>query len=215
MKRPYVLGIGLPKTGTLTLAKALDRLGWRALHDHNRGKRMVQRNRESGLPLLAGKHRFTAFSDNPWPQVYREIDAQYPGTLFIYTVREMEAWLKSRIKHAERNRRNPRYRGGWTKVNVEKATQRYVTHDAEVRDYFAGREGVDFLVMDICKPDGDRWGPLCKFLGVPRPKSPFPHKNKASVLERRVAGFEELERRKEDKSAQKSKKDNGEAGSPG
>lgn len=199
MKRPYVLGIGLPKTGTLTLATALNRLGWRALHNHQRGKRIVGRNREAGLPLLAGKHGFTAFSDNPWPNVYQEIDAQYPGTLFIYTVRDTVEWLESRVKHAQRNAGLPGYAGGWIVEYPEQSLQMYAKHDAAVREYFAGRR--DWLEFDVC--GGDGWDKLCRFLGphVPRlrvPRTSFPHKNKAEALAKHVKRRQELERKKKE-----------------
>ena len=49
----------------------------------------------------------------------------------------------------------------------------YVKHNAEVIEYFKGRD--NFIIMDVCA--GDTWDKLCPFLGVPQPKMEFPHGN--------------------------------------
>ena len=35
--------------------------------------------------------RFDAFEDNPWPVLYKELDARFPGSKFILTRRPAEA----------------------------------------------------------------------------------------------------------------------------
>ncbi len=41
---------------------------------------------------------YDAFQDNPWPLVYRRMDALYPGSKFILTVRDPDRWLESSVR---------------------------------------------------------------------------------------------------------------------
>jgi len=61
-------------------------------------------------------------------------------------------------------------------------TQRYERHNREVRDYFKDRPE-DLLELNITLNEG--WEKLCPFLGLPVPKTAFPHSNKAADREDR------------------------------
>ena len=97
MYRGKIFGIGFHKTGTSSLARALDMVGYNVtasygLTDKNIATTVLPKAREI-VP------QFDAFQDNPWPLIYKELDAEYPGSKFILTVRPTEEWLNSIVNH--------------------------------------------------------------------------------------------------------------------
>lgn len=167
----YIFGIGMNKTGTSSLYAALNRLGFRCLHRTKLVKRTRERNKKAGRKLLAGlDHKYDAFCDSPINWMFRDLDRDYPGSKFIVTVRDMQSWLPSRIAQFGKT--------------AEYHRQHYDRHMANVAVHFADRPD-DFMYYDLC--GGEGWEPLCAFLGVPVPKSAFPHRNKTGSKRLRSA----------------------------
>ncbi len=178
--RAKVFGIGLNKTGTLSLHEALEFLGYRSLH-HGGMETMslVQKAIAEGKPMLTPLDPdFEAFTDIFGLTYHFYLaDVQYPGSRFILTVRELDDWLDSRRRHVEKNREMNaagQYQDGFLKVDLELWEAEYVEHEAVVRGYFADRPD-DLLVFKLI--GGDGWEPLCEFLGHPVPEAPFPWTN--------------------------------------
>lgn len=170
-----VFGIGLSRTGTTSLTRALAVVGYRGRHYPN------------PTPLLAGDFsvadRFDALTDLPVAVFFREFDRLYPGSRFILTVREAESWARSVREHfgamgptmeggAEGEIRRRAY--GRSTFDAEEFLRARESHHRAVREHFAGRPG-DLLEMDITAGQG--WEVLCPFLGVPIPTEPFPALN--------------------------------------
>jgi glycosyltransferase involved in cell wall biosynthesis len=168
-----LIGVGISKTGTSSLAAALTKLGFRCVH---------------GWPPF-GVERAAALVDAPAACRYRELDVMYPGSKFILTMREREAWLESCRKHWERSRLHTaapevRFEYFWCRAHIfgrldfdaKNHWRSYLRHVEEVRAYFAERPG-DLLEIDIT--GGAGWEPLCRFLDVPVPDAAFPWRNKA------------------------------------
>lgn len=174
-----VFGIGFHKTGTSTLGKALEELGYEVCG--------VQW--ELAEPLSRGDHapaweladRYDAFQDNPWPLLFRELDARYPGSRFILTWRDEERWIRSIVNHLGKNSNRMRewiYDGvGAPKGNEAHYIERYRRHDREVKEYFKDRSD-ELLLMNF--EEGDGWEKLCPFLGLEVPQAPFPHENRGT-----------------------------------
>jgi hypothetical protein len=184
-----VFGIGLNKTGTTSLHAALEALGYRSLHYGEPGStEAVTRAVREGQPLLTYLGDHDAFSDIQSLAVrFDQLDAQYPGSRFILTTRDLDDWIDSRRRHVERNvARHERgeYHGGFLTVDVEGWTALFQEHMARVEAHFAGRPG-DLLVMDISKGDG--YDVLCPFLGRPEPDEPFPWHQRGSRARQRAA----------------------------
>lgn len=174
-----IFGIGLNKTGTTSLHAACESIGLRSFHYTKELKERFHKNEESGLRLLSGLEEFKVFSDNPIPQYFKILDQQYPGSLFIYTHREMDSWILSRTKHVERNRQNPNYHGAWLEIETDKWAKEYETHLKSVKDYFKHRDS-DILFIDITAGEG--FEKLNPFFGLAVPKNlEFPKKNTAKV----------------------------------
>lgn len=178
----YIFGIGLNKTGTRSLARALRLLGVRTLH---RGDQATSDLVEQAIvrgepPLSLISDKFEAYLDVAAIVHHFEVlDQHYPGSRFILTTCDEDSWVKSREQHVLANQRNAnrgQYSGGWLKVDVDQWRKEWALHHQAVRDYFGGRQA-DLLVLDI--RSGDGWEPLCAFLGLDRPLREFPWENRA------------------------------------
>lgn len=180
--RPRIFGIGLNKTGTISLHEALETLGFRSLHWGGPEVRVqVEAALEAGQPLVRDFPDHDAFSDI-WAlsQNFALLDRQYPGSRFVLTTRSLDSWLDSRRKHVERNvarRQAGTYTGTFLTVDVDAWTAEFLHHHAAVVDHFDGRD--DLLVMNIT--EGDGYEVLCPFLGVDPPDTPFPTRHRAWI----------------------------------
>ena len=182
-----VFGIGLSRTGTRTLAAALNLLG---IHT-----KWYPSDQTTFLELVSGKFELTvlqeydAVTDTPVVPYYPEFDRIYPGSKFILTVREKESWLRSCKKHwasfgfsGAEPAQAPFWRQfacfidccvyGCHGFNADRFSFVYDSHVHNVQRFFEDRPQA-LLVMNIC--DGQGWDVLCPFLDCPVPKAPFPH----------------------------------------
>jgi hypothetical protein len=184
-----VFGIGLSRTGTTSLTRALTILGYRSLHYPD-----DERTREEILAFLSGRgslrlsilERFDAVTDTPVCATFEALDAAYPGSRFILTTREKQAWLDSCRRYwadwIEPIMREPGPAAAYMSAIHERLygtagfdPDRFSAADDDylrrVREHFRDRPA-DLLTVDIC--GGDGWGPLCAFLNVPTPGTEFP-----------------------------------------
>jgi hypothetical protein len=174
-----VFGIGLNKTGTSSLHSALELLGYRSLHFGGMD------TYEHVLRAIGERKPMLTYLD-PEPDAITDVasityyfylaDAQYPGSKFILTLRDIDDWLDSRKRHVERNQRmyeSGEYEGPFLTVDLDSWALEYRRHEAVVRAYFASRPG-DLLCF---RPADSDWGPLCEFLGKPVPDVRFPWEN--------------------------------------
>lgn len=199
-----VWGIGLTRTATTSLSRALVVLGYAAVH----------------YPTLAQllHEPLEAATDEPVAVTYKYLDYLYPNSKFILTERAEDDWIRStashRRRHFERRKQwspteSPFNAPGshWTHPEVaavlghslerdrtvervftqmalyetlefdeQKFRQGYRRYHEDVARYFADRPG-DLLRMRIT--EGEGWERLCSFLGHPVPKERFPSLNTA------------------------------------
>ena len=101
MEKQKVFGIGFYKTGTSSLAAALNHLGYNVTGPNGVADADIAQKFEEMAFRLAG--RYDAFQDWPWPLVYQQMDKRYPGSKFILTERPVEKWLQSALKHSGNN----------------------------------------------------------------------------------------------------------------
>lgn len=166
-----IFGIGLSKTGTTSLTSALLTLGFSCEHYFFDLDRM--------------KH-LDAGTDLPIAHAFRELDVAWPGSKFILTVRDLDAWLGSCATHfhlplaAERELPRKLRTDVFGVETFDEAAflKAYARHLQAVMCHFRERPA-DLLVMDICAGDG--WNPLCRFLGIEQiPTARFPHDNRTA-----------------------------------
>jgi len=179
-----IFGVGLSKTGTTSLARALDILGYRT-----RDYLGVTRYCAGDLSSidLDDINLNDAFTDTPIPNFYRELDVKYPGSKFILTVRDRDAWLKSckkqfTKKHADKQNEASNLLFldlyGCTEFDELKFINGYENYVSGVLQYFRDRPQ-DLLILDVATEDG--WGKLSHFLDVPEPDIPFPRANVTQI----------------------------------
>jgi hypothetical protein len=182
--RPRLFGIGLNKTGTSSFHEAATILGFDSLHWGGPPVRdKVQAALDAGAPLLTNlEPHYDAFSDILLlSRNFARLDAQYPGSSFVLTVRPVDAWIDSRRRHVENNIRlhaAGEYDGTFLVVDESGWREEWATHTAAVREYFAGRD--NFLETDITTDP--QWGPLCRLLRVPEPEVAFPWVNRDKAV---------------------------------
>jgi hypothetical protein len=176
-----VFCIGFHKTGTTSLNVALNTLGYRVTGPNGVNDPDIAKNVLRMADDLV--KRYAAFQDNPWPIIYKELDARHPGSKFILTLRNADGWIKSQVRHFGRQETEMRkwiYGVGCPEGNEATYLEVYDRHNSEVLDYFKNRSQ-DLLVMDLA--NGDGWEQLCPFLGKKIPRAGFPHVNKATDRE--------------------------------
>ena len=185
-KRPFVFGIGLSKTGTTSLDKALSELGYKSFHLPPISRADSVGNIRPDWPWWVWK--YDAMTDLTVAVIHRELRAQFPNAKFIYTRRPMDRWLRSCEKHFTAELRARRIQQGqaylaplvkafYGSETYEEAGFRaaYLRHEDDVMALHGGQN--NFMTYDLT--DGDGWGPLCRFLGKPVPEAPFPKANTA------------------------------------
>jgi hypothetical protein len=175
-----VFGIGLPRTATSSLAVALARLGYRAVHN--------QMDFRTVQALIHGRIRcpetenYDAICDVALVRTFQQLDRSFPGSKFILTTRRTDAWLRSCRRQAAS--RFPLLNDlsiddvvtlslyGTIRFNYGLFRTCYEDHSIAVNEYFKGRAD-DLLNIDICAGQG--WAELCQFLDEPIPTAVFPH----------------------------------------
>ena len=161
----YVFGIGLGRTGSVSLGRALDIVGFRTEHFPKDGTKRELLDGAAQLTLFSNGYRALVDGIQPF---FRDLDTNYPGSKFILTTRHVEGYVQSRVRLGRyidelRRRTTPLRRAfldhleesSFGSVNpdaadIEKGFHRY--HNA-VREHFADREG-DVLEMNLAAGDG-------------------------------------------------------------
>ncbi len=164
-----VIGIGLPKTGTTSLHLALQRLGFRSLHDVGQSRKLIASILREGI-LPDWYDQYDAWTDGPLYRIAERLLDLDTSVRFIITHRDRQSWINSRIVHVLYNR--VCNRGRWRSIN-SRAWDREYTRVEEL--YARLRESPRVLEIDLTAGAG--WEVLCPFLDCPIPQEPFPSAN--------------------------------------
>lgn len=186
-KENKVLGIGLSKTGTSSLSKALSLLDFSTAHWTNPYSHDLLTKED--VPL------FDSLTDVSISHQYKEIYEEYPTAKFILTVRPIEKWKKSFLTHYARSMHATSFehlkkiiteqdsvRFGQRYVDIHQELyfqyadllEAYQAYERGVLEFFKGKEN-QLLVLDVSQPNALQ--DLSGFLGVDSPESNFPHTN--------------------------------------
>ena len=189
MEDTRIFGIGLSKTGTTSLTRALEILGYRTNHFPYSAIRFEQ----GGLRLDVERLRcWDAATDSPVALYFRTLEERFPEARFILTERDVDSWIAScqnnhvwpgdyvsnkgirLFPHIRKILCLHRNVYGTERFNPESFRKAYAEHRAAVIEHFEAK-GRELLIMNICAGDG--WERLCEFLDVPVPDVPFPREN--------------------------------------
>lgn len=182
MTKPHkVFGIGLNKTGTSSLKRALVTLGYN--HCTMRGQMTHKYFNNRYDQIFNTIEQFDSFEDWPWPLMYRRIFEKYgENARYILTYRTSpQAWLESLKAHTlvtnpDNNPRKRIFGFDYPHGAEAKHIAFYESHLADVRRYFA-EQNASHALCEVCWEKGDGWQEICGFLGEPLPDAPFPHAN--------------------------------------
>lgn len=201
-----VIGSGFGRTGTLSLQAALQQLGFAPCYH------MVEVIKHRGHPqawlrIARGEpadwrtlfEKFEATVDFPACAYYAELLREFPQAKVVHSVRNKADWYRSAhetifqsrtvfppwlrrmsglvdglLEMTERIVWNGVFEGRFE--DAKRAQQIFDEHTARVRATVPAEQ---LLVFDV----REGWAPLCRFLGVPMPNTPFPNVNdRASML---------------------------------
>jgi len=170
-----IFGVGLGRTGTVSLARAMRVLGYSVKHNPSKIETVKDYDFCNDI-FIAARYKF--------------LDYIFPYAKFILTIRDVDSWVNSSHQYAIKkdkiitdrpdislDRAENRFLiYGITNFNEEVFREVFLKFNEEVVKHFQGREH-KLLVMDIRNDEG--WEILCPFLGKSFPDCPFPHGHKA------------------------------------
>lgn len=206
-----VIGAGFGRTGTMSLYTALNQLGFKTYHMVEAIKnshlpywaRLGRGETTDFTPVLAN---YNATTDFPACMYYDTLLEQNPKAKVVLTVRDPDAWYNSAIQTilaVDKAHHDMwllpyippfSYMGGRTIADAcynlafgknaqfsdrEACIRAYQAHIEEVKR----RVPADQLLVYNVK---EGWEPLCKFLGVPVPTTPFPNVNDVAEFQQRI-----------------------------
>jgi hypothetical protein len=178
--RSKVIGIGLNKTGTSSLAVCLRQLGYDHLSCRSDLLALYRQGRLDEVFEVMDRH--DSFEDWPYPLMYRELAERYPDASFILTLRKSpEKWLRSLKRHSlhthpRQHCRSLAYGYPYPHGAEGEHLEIYRRHNQDVVEFFRAR-GEQNRLLEVCWESGDGWEELCGFLGCEAPEAPFPHAN--------------------------------------
>jgi hypothetical protein len=195
-----IVGSGLGRTGTKSMQTALNMLGFGPCHH------MVEvfKHPESmALWIEAGAGRpdwdaifsgYKSMVDYPGAAFWRQLSAHYPNAKVLHTFRDPDKWFDSTqatifapgsptVSEGPMSQFFNSFMGPFREHIHDRAfmTAYFRRHSEEVK---AAIPPDRLLIFET----GEGWDRLCKFLGVPVPKEPFPSENStAEFIGRRAA----------------------------
>jgi hypothetical protein len=203
-----IIGAGFGRTGTLSLQTALNQLGFPCYHmaelvkhpEHLPYWDAASRGQPTDWDKLF--EGYSATVDWPGAKFWRELSEQYPEAKVVLSVRNPQSWYRSasetifhvgRVFPASYVARlvPPTSRLMPIVQRVVYATfdhrlddeahcvAVFERHIEEVRRVIPAER---LLVFEVKQG----WGPLCGFLGVPEPSTPFPNVNDTEEFRRRT-----------------------------
>ena len=198
-----VIGAGLGRTGTLSLKRAIEQLGFGpCFHGLDSSRLSVEKIlRAVNHPPVDWDEVFNGYQaavDVPTYWLYRELAERYPAARVILTVRDPNAWFDSMaaLGHSlesvalteeslalRKDLREKMLAGmfGGPIAQIAQSRDRdsriaaYERHNAEVRRSIPQDR---LLVFDVKQG----WAPLCDFLSTPIPDTAFPRANARTEL---------------------------------
>lgn len=202
---PKIFCVGRNKTGTTSLMKAFQDLGY-VVGEQRQAELLYDRHyfTRDFAPIITYCKSAQVFQDVPFscPYLFVALDQAFPGSKFILTVRDdADQWYSSvtrfhaklwgtqgAIPTVEQLRAATYVRTGWAynllalygttdaePYHRETLIAHYEKHNAAVRDYFHSRPQ-DLLEINVSAPDSYR--SFVDFLGVGSPFDSFPWENR-------------------------------------
>lgn len=208
LKKKKVFCIGRNKTGTTSLKKAFEDLGY--IVGNQREAELLSSDyfKNDFSNIIEYCKKSEVFQDIPfsYPETYKVLDITFPGSKFVLSIRDNpEQWYKSVTTYHSKlfgrgqvptadDLKNATYvYEGWMWYNIsnlyktteqdpyhkETLIQHYIKYNHDVQEYFKGRDN-DLLVINLSEEDA--YNKFCSFLKVKSPFKDFPWANKTENI---------------------------------
>jgi hypothetical protein len=206
--KPKIFCVGRNKTGTTSLKKAFQDLGFIVGHQRT-AERLIREYKEGNFtPIIEYCKSAQVFQDVPfsYADTFKYLDKAFPNSKFILTIRDSpEQWYNSLTKfHSKKygkgciptaqQLKNAEYVWeGWlwesNRINFrtpednpyqkELVIENYIQHNNSILDYFKSRPN-DLLVINLSEKDA--YHQFVDFIGVDSPFTYFPWENKTEKV---------------------------------
>lgn len=201
-----VIGTGVGRTGTYSLKLALNELGLGPCYHMEEVILQMPKHLPLWQAVVAGEADWNAIYENyssavDWPTAtfYKELYAAYPQAKFVLTVRSPESWAASfgaTISSLVAGKADaPPQMLEWLEMaqsviescgftvgsSPEKLALDFARHTEAVKAAIPENQ---LLVFDV----REGWAPLCEFLGLQAPSTPFPRTNNREEFWEKVKG---------------------------
>jgi hypothetical protein len=196
-----IVGTGLGRTGTMSLKRALEQLGFGPCHHM---VEVFQHPDSVPLWIEAGKGKpdwdaifkdFASMVDYPGCKFWRDLTAYYADAYVLHSVRDPNEWFDS-TQATIFSPSSPAWNAPPPLNEFFAMLFKDFGDKISDRDFMVAyfKRHTEEVVRTIPKnrllvyEAGAGWAPLCKFLGVPIPAEPFPQVNtREEFIARRAA----------------------------
>jgi hypothetical protein len=205
-----IIGAGFGRTGTMSLKAALEELGFPCYHMEEVAKNIKRGHAEIWVDAYTRSNEidweklldgYDAIVDAPGCLFYKELMTAYPEAPVILTVRDGESWWNSfeKLYHVNHNLRFltflPFFRKFYSvfiaiiddvfnnDMSKQNCIASFEKHNANVEAHVPPERLLIYTVSE-------GWEPLCTFLNVDIPDTPFPHTNSGvDGVKKKFRGF--------------------------
>ena len=186
-----VIGAGYPRTGTSSLKLALEQLGFERCH-HMREVIMDMSSARLWVEAAEGRpdwerifEGYQSCTDAPGCSFWRELADYYPDAKVLLSVRDADPWFDSTQATVFSDQMlNRQFDSAMKDFFAKVVTPEFGEHihdrdfmvaqfERHTQEVMAAIPAPRLLVYDV----REGWEPLCAWLGVPVPETPFPHTN--------------------------------------
>lgn len=166
MRRPLLVDVGLPRTGTQAFTAACEMLGFRAGHigfGEDDADALAEFRRTGGGPIFAFMCRFEVVSDSPYYGLIDSLRSFHPSVALVATSRSRASWLESTRRHPEAGATFMR-----TTFGTPDPTEIFDRHRA-----LLDRHRIPCIALEM--DDDEKWSRLTALVGVENaPDAPWP-----------------------------------------
>ncbi|MGL6260693.1 sulfotransferase [Vibrio sp. WXL210] len=187
-----IFQIGFNKCGTLSLHHYFINNKLNSVHwDNGQLSKAIYRNKLEGRALLDGYESFDCFTDmehmeEQGQRFFAAVDhfesmaIEYPNSVFILNVRDVNKWLNSRRKHSNYMAKSMVFYGLKESELRQKWALEFDSHVRRVKDYF--KDSNRLLIFDLDSDDSDKISVFLKAHGFEIIDSELPHSHNTKQM---------------------------------
>jgi hypothetical protein len=156
---PKIFQIGFNKAGTASIYHYFRQNDIPSIHwDNGNLSQRINKNKENNLPLLTGYENYQVFTDMEHRDehnnavysylLYKQLDEQYPNSIFILNYRTQEKWITSRLNHPGYLKKTMESTGLTKEKVIDVWKDHYNCHISDVRNHFKNKDNLIEIDLD-------------------------------------------------------------------